>query len=123
MHRIRQCAPTGGWFGLMLIVALMTPLSIEWMGPLRAEERHVRRSYYRNGVVCSESELNPSGQPHGYTREWTERGELRVESLYHNGAWVWIRTYSPSGELIREITEGQNYLPTVAKPDGLKRAG
>lgn len=73
--------------------------------------KSVERLFYPNGTVASETELNSDGVRDGLHREWYPTGVLKFEQKFTAGDWTSKRMYSPAGELILDVVEGQDYLP------------
>jgi hypothetical protein len=73
--------------------------------------KNIVRQYFADGSLASEAEFNSKGEVHGRYREWHETGVLRTEREYLHGQWVSKRSYSSSGNVISEVSEGADFLP------------
>lgn len=71
------------------------------------------RTYHPNGALATEIEVDAQGAIHGRSREWYETGVLKIDGEYNHGQWVSIRTYSENGKLIREMTEGSDFVRAI----------
>jgi len=71
---------------------------------------------YANGNIHYKIEIDEHGQPHGWSREYTETGILKTERHYEHGVREGIsRLYYTTGELMTEwvYSDGKRHGPSL----------